>query len=68
MGRLNEQPLQQGLADSNTQIKIAIIIIIISIPIVEYYGAIKNDFIDLYLLMWKDIAIIQGRKDNESNI
>lgn len=41
--------------------KITINIIII-IPIVEYYGAIKNNFIDLYLWLWKDVPIIQVKK------
>lgn len=49
-GRLNEliydQSLKQGLANSNAQVKIAIIIIIIVFPVVEYYAAIKKDFID----------------------
>lgn len=48
-GRLNEliydQSLKQGLANSNAQVKIAIIIIIV-FPVVEYYAAIKKDFID----------------------
>ena len=59
--------LEQGLEESNVQIKTTIIIIT-TILIVEYYGATENDIMDWCLLMWKDVSIIQVRNNNRNNI
>ena len=59
--------LEQGLEESNAQIKITIIIIT-TILIVEYYGATENDLMDWCLSMWKDVSIIQVRNNNQNNI
>ena len=61
------QYLLQGLMESNSQIKIPIIIITI-ILIVEYYGVTENDIIDWCLLMWKDVSIMQVWNNNQNNI
>ena len=61
------QYLHQGLAESNSQIKITIIIIT-TILIVEYDGATENDITDWCLLMWKDVSIMQVRNNKQNNL